>query len=60
MEQLSSTLFPGISSTIYAHSGFVEEHAQTAATILAETKRLIAAKKATSVILVRPRLPRSA
>ena len=53
MKQLDPTLFPGISSDIWAHGGFVDEHALTASTILAETKRLISSKGASSVILVR-------
>ncbi|EKM49514.1 uncharacterized protein PHACADRAFT_265032 [Phanerochaete carnosa HHB-10118-sp] len=52
MANLDPTLFPGISTSIMAHQGFLDEHAQTAATILAETKSLIAAKGATQVILV--------
>ena len=52
MSQLDPTLFPGISSSIEGHAGFIAEHAKTAATILTETKRLISVKGATSVILV--------
>ena len=52
MSQLSPTLFPGISSSVEGHAGFIAEHAQTASTILSETKRLISAKGATTVILV--------
>ena len=52
-KNLDPTLFPGISTSIYAHGGFLDEHAQTAPTILAETKRLISTKGATQVILVR-------
>ncbi|THH01907.1 hypothetical protein EW026_g883 [Hermanssonia centrifuga] len=52
MSNLSPTLFPGISSSIFAHSGFLDEHALTAPAILTETKRLISTEGATSVILV--------
>ncbi|GJE98300.1 lipase [Phanerochaete sordida] len=52
MTTLDPTLFPGISSSVEAHEGFVSEHALTASTILAETKRLISSKGATQVILV--------
>ena len=52
MKQPSPSLFPGIPSSVWAHGGFVDQHAQTAPTILAETKRLIAAKGATQVVLV--------
>ncbi|KAJ7460772.1 lipase [Mycena latifolia] len=34
-ETLNATLFPGLSSTIKAHSGFANEHAKTATQILA-------------------------
>jgi len=34
-ENLDSNLFPGIDSSIEAHSGFVDEQAKTAADILA-------------------------
>jgi hypothetical protein len=58
-DQLDTTLFPGIPSSVYAHSGFLNEQAQTATTILAETKRLISTKGATSVFLVRFSLSRA-
>lgn len=54
MDQLNTSLFPGVPSTLYAHGGFLSEHALTAPTILAETKRLISTKGANEVILVCP------
>lgn len=51
-ENLNSTLFPGVSSDVWVHSGFADEQAQTADIILAETQSLIASKGATTVILV--------
>lgn len=51
-ENLNSTLFPGVSSDVWVHSGFADEQAQTAEIILAETQSLIASKGATTVILV--------
>lgn len=51
-ENLNSTLFPGVSTDIYVHSGFANEQAQTATAILAETKKIIQENGATSVILV--------
>ena len=52
-QQPDPTLFPGIPSSVWVHGGFLEEHALTASPILAETKKLIASKGATQVILVR-------
>ncbi|KAJ3476600.1 hypothetical protein NLI96_g11047 [Meripilus lineatus] len=49
---LNSNLFPGISSSIYVHSGFADQHEETASTILTEVKRLISSKGATTVTLV--------
>ncbi|KAI0947160.1 hypothetical protein AcV7_009658 [Taiwanofungus camphoratus] len=51
-ENLNSTLFPGVSTDIYVHSGFANEQAQTATAILAETKKIIQENGATSVILI--------
>ena len=53
MDQPDPSLFPGIPSSVWVHGGFLSEHAQTAPTILAETKRLISTKGAQQVILVR-------
>ncbi|EGN98358.1 hypothetical protein SERLA73DRAFT_161166 [Serpula lacrymans var. lacrymans S7.3] len=52
MENLNSTLFPGVDSSVMVHSGFANEHAQTAPAILAEVKSLISANNAETVILI--------
>jgi len=52
MENLDSTLFPGISDDIYVHSGFAAEHVKTAAIVLAETETLIQQTGADTVVLV--------
>ena len=52
MKKPSSSLFPGLPSNVLVHSGFADQHAKTATTILTEVKRLISSKGATSVILV--------
>ncbi|KAH7911717.1 Alpha/Beta hydrolase protein [Hygrophoropsis aurantiaca] len=52
MENLNATLFPGVDSSVEVHSGFANEHAQTASIILAEVKSLIAQYGATMVTLV--------
>ncbi|CAK5278144.1 unnamed protein product [Mycena citricolor] len=41
MESLNATLFPGIPAGIQAHSGFANEHAKTAETVLANVKRAL-------------------
>ncbi|KAL6303473.1 alpha/beta-hydrolase [Sparassis latifolia] len=51
-ENLDSSLFPGVSSDIWVHSGFANEQAQTATTILTETNSLIQQYSATNVITV--------
>ncbi|PCH40107.1 hypothetical protein WOLCODRAFT_23846 [Wolfiporia cocos MD-104 SS10] len=51
-ENLNSTLFPGVSSDVWVHSGFADEQALTAEAILAETKSIISNKGADTVILV--------
>ena len=53
MDQPDTSLFPGIPSSVWVHGGFLAEHAKTAPTILAETKRLLSSTGATQVILVR-------
>ena len=53
LDKLDTSLFPGIPSTAQVHGGFADAHAETASIVLAETKRLIAAKGATTVTLVR-------
>ncbi|KIJ64648.1 hypothetical protein HYDPIDRAFT_181861 [Hydnomerulius pinastri MD-312] len=52
MENLDPTLFPGVDSSVEVHSGFANEHAQTASIILTEVKSLISQYSATSVTLV--------
>ncbi|KAI0057779.1 alpha/beta-hydrolase [Artomyces pyxidatus] len=51
-EALNPKLFPGVPSGVEVHSGFANEHAQTAAAILTEVKRLMKLHSSTSVILV--------
>ncbi|CAK5278142.1 unnamed protein product, partial [Mycena citricolor] len=41
MESLNATLFPGIPAGIEAHSGFANEHAKTAETVLANVKQAL-------------------
>ncbi|CUA70699.1 hypothetical protein RSOLAG22IIIB_04295 [Rhizoctonia solani] len=50
MSSLSTSLFPGISSS--AHDGFMEAQADTATTILAAVKSLIAAHSASKVLTI--------
>ncbi|KAF9481531.1 alpha/beta-hydrolase [Pholiota conissans] len=52
MGSLSSTLFPGVSSSVQVHEGFRDEHAKTASTILAEVKRLMSVKSTSSIITI--------
>jgi len=52
MESLNPTLFPGISSSIEAHSGFANEQAKTATDILSAVQETIAAHGATQVTIV--------
>ncbi|KAH7928461.1 alpha/beta-hydrolase [Leucogyrophana mollusca] len=52
MENLDPTLFPGVDSSVEVHSGFANEHAQTASIILAEVKSLISQYSASTVTLV--------
>ncbi|KAE9395851.1 alpha/beta-hydrolase [Gymnopus androsaceus JB14] len=49
---LSTTLFPGVSSSVEVHSGFQDEHALTAATILAEVKSLMASKGTNNLVMI--------
>ncbi|KAL4069869.1 Alpha/Beta hydrolase protein [Scleroderma yunnanense] len=48
----SSTLFPGIDSSVKVHSGFANEHAKTALIILDEVKRLLTLYNASKVTVV--------
>ncbi|KAH9922812.1 alpha beta-hydrolase [Epithele typhae] len=51
-ENLDSTLFPDVSTDVKAHNGFADEHAKTAAAVLAETTRLLSDKNANQVIVI--------
>lgn len=53
-KNLDSGLFPGVSSDIWVHGGFADEHAKTASTILSSVKSLISSKGASTVICVSP------
>ncbi|KAJ6533449.1 hypothetical protein DFH09DRAFT_1092493 [Mycena vulgaris] len=52
LKSLDPTLFPGLSSSIKAHSGFADEQAKTAANILAAVNTALAAHSATEVTMV--------
>ncbi|KAF8442971.1 Alpha/Beta hydrolase protein [Boletus edulis BED1] len=52
MTSLDPTLFPGVDSSVQVHSGFANEHTQTAQIILNQVKSLISQYGATSVTLV--------
>ena len=52
LDDLDQKLFPGTGSAPQVHNGFGEAHAETAQTILDETKRLISTKGANQVLLV--------
>ncbi|KAG6377045.1 alpha beta-hydrolase [Boletus reticuloceps] len=52
MKSLDPTLFPGLDSSVQVHSGFANEHTQTAQIILNQVKSLISQYGATSVTLV--------
>ncbi|KAF8842167.1 alpha/beta-hydrolase [Paxillus ammoniavirescens] len=52
MGNLDPTLFPGVDDTVQVHSGFANEHAQSASIILNEVRSLISQYGATSVTLV--------
>ena len=52
LEPLDSSLFPGLSSSIEAHSGFANEQAKTATTILSNVQKAISAHGAKQVTLV--------
>ncbi|KAI0297460.1 lipase [Multifurca ochricompacta] len=49
---LDSNLFPGVPSDVLVHSGFAQEHAKTAETILANIKDALTKYSATSVTSV--------
>ncbi|KAF9478910.1 lipase class 3 family protein [Pholiota conissans] len=52
LESLDSSLFPGVSSSVEAHSGFANEQAKTATTILSAVQSTIKAHSATAVTIV--------
>ncbi|KAF8799863.1 hypothetical protein BYT27DRAFT_7263486 [Phlegmacium glaucopus] len=52
LESLDPTLFPGVSPSIHAHSGFTNEQAKTATKILSAVKSAIATHGATKVTIV--------
>ncbi|KAF8817628.1 lipase class 3 family protein [Phlegmacium glaucopus] len=52
LESLDPTLFPGVSRSILAHSGFANEQAKTATRILSAVKTAIATHSATHVTIV--------
>ncbi|KAF8799866.1 lipase class 3 family protein [Phlegmacium glaucopus] len=52
LESLDPTLFPGVSPSIHAHSGFANEQAKTATEILSAVKSAIATHGATKVTIV--------
>ncbi|KAG8733995.1 hypothetical protein FRC11_013833 [Ceratobasidium sp. 423] len=52
MSSLSSSLFPGVSSSVKAHDGFMKAQADTAATILAGVKSLLSAHSASKVLAI--------
>ncbi|KAI6039317.1 Alpha/Beta hydrolase protein [Pisolithus marmoratus] len=49
---LDPSLFPGVGSNVQVHSGFANEHALTAPTILAEVNKLLTQYSAASVTLI--------
>ncbi|KAK7461011.1 hypothetical protein VKT23_008938 [Stygiomarasmius scandens] len=49
---LDSSLFPGVSSSVKAHSGFAAEQAKTATTILSAVQTALSAHGASSVTMV--------
>ena len=56
----SSALFPGGPGDVVIHNGFRDAHSATAPGILAEVKRLVSTKGATSVVAVSRNLLRFA
>ncbi|KAH9841586.1 alpha beta-hydrolase [Rhodofomes roseus] len=51
-ENLDSTLFPGVSSDVWVHSGFADEHAKTASAVLSAATSIISSKGAETVICI--------
>ncbi|KAF7317834.1 Lipase [Mycena kentingensis (nom. inval.)] len=52
LKGLDSTLFPGVSSSVQAHSGFLDSHARAAPRVLAAVRTAISRFSATKVTLV--------
>ncbi|KAF7309487.1 Lipase [Mycena indigotica] len=52
LKSLNSTLFPGVSSSVEGHSGFVDEQALTASSVLAAVKTAISRFSAKKVTIV--------
>lgn len=52
LDNLSTSLFPGVSSSVKAHDGFLNEHARTATTILSNVQKALTQNAATSVTVV--------
>ncbi|KAF9485578.1 lipase class 3 family protein [Pholiota conissans] len=52
LRPLSSSLFPGVPSTIKVHDGFANEHAKTATAVLAAVKKALQQSKFNKVTLV--------
>jgi len=52
LKNIDTSLFPGIPSDAQAHDGFLEEHAKTAGTILAEVQRLLSTTGSSTVTLI--------
>ncbi|KDN47053.1 hypothetical protein RSAG8_03830, partial [Rhizoctonia solani AG-8 WAC10335] len=52
MGSLSTSLFPGVSSSVKAHDGFMKAQADTATTILAAVKTLLTAHSASKVLAI--------
>ena len=50
--QPSSSIFPGVPGNVLVHNGFRDAHSSTAPAILAEVKKLITSKGATTVTTV--------
>ncbi|KAI0703251.1 alpha/beta-hydrolase, partial [Earliella scabrosa] len=52
MRSLDTSLFPGVSSNVLVHSGFADQHAMTARTILAQVKTQLSQTGSTNVFVV--------
>ena len=51
-KSLNSTLFPGVPSDVLVHSGFADEHAKTATSILDQVRILLTSSGASTVVSV--------